>query len=1208
MLRRYLTATLISLISCTISLKDVGGQSAELYLKLNHTGVVNSLAYNPDGTLVATAGADNTVKVWSASSGELLRTLSHHQADIFAVAFSPNGRWLASAGYDRAVVVWDVEKGEVVRVFKNHRQPVTDVAFTIDGNRLVTCSRDSTIAVWDLRTGALGQTLFAHRGRVNAIACHPDGQILASVGSDKMVNVWRIATGDLLRSLGGHVRAVTSLGFSPDGHLLATGSADGSARIWRVDTWQVLHVLQGEGQVSAVGFSPDSKLFMAAGEDGFIRTWNVKTWQLRDRIKAHSARVKDLAFSPDGSKIVSSGADGLVAFLSLNPPELVRQVEAQSRDILSVAIGGDDDVVVSAEHDGTFKVWDLRSGRQTAAIPAHDGPVWSVDFHANGRFLVTAGGDGSAKVWEFGSRIPVQTLRGHVGPVYSAVFSPDGRKVATAGHDKTVRVWDRYSGRLLLTLVGHLARVWAVEYSPNGGLLASSSDDYSARIWDSSSGQLLRTLPGHAALVRSISFSPDGRWLATASSDKTIMVWEVRTGSLLRTLSGHVSSVKAVRFSPDGRILASGGFDNVIKLWDAQTWQPVDDLAGHANDINALAFRSDSRGLVSCSPDGTIKLWAFSAGLRAMTFVNLPGGEWLSVAPGGLFYAGSEHAEQYAGVRFDQSLHAISPLLEHKEELKQADLRALPVDEPEIRSAPATGKAIHPTYFLLAGLVIGALVVASGGAFMARRRSASDNRIHQFFSQAGYRPIKTGSEQMFELRPDNSQTPGFVIAWQNGAAALENKLSHMVRKSSKKLKSDPKLYVVHDEARALAEEMQGFLDRLQCRAIPVSTTLLNRSLASNNCREVLQTIERSYLDCANPYDCPNPLQDPNRFFGRNELLDRLPAALRLGQHVGLFGLNKVGRSSLAHQIRHRYAEAPSVLIECGKVSPEKEFYFLEIINQLQRHLAAAGIPNVPHARSILKARGFRQALLSLFEAWQMAGSGKPFLIILDELHNFGDKGKLGEEQESLQTYASLLREFEALAISHKCLSLLLTANRREEVWPDSLGEKGPLFQNMHIEHLGFLAPDDSRNMVQSLGVWAGIHWEASAANHVFLVCGGHPLVTRLFASHVCERGAIRRIEFPHVEETAEAVRADIRNHDIGHYFEHEVWPFLAGEEKELLRMISMRGRQGLLQRYVPPTLLGALPSLENFGLVADDLGRLSLMPRLFDDWVAATLP
>jgi len=578
-------------------------------------GSLPSVAFSPDGKLLAAGDANGEIRLWQVVDGQPLLTCQGHNNWVNSVAFSPNGQRFASGGEDQTVRIWDVGTGQCLNILQGHTNRVWSVAFSSKSQTLASGGDDQTVRIWDVGTGQCLNTLQGHTNRVWSVAFSPDGQILASCSEDRTVRLWDVDTSKCLNTLQGHTNWVRSVAFSPDGQRLASCSEDRAVRLWDVGTGQCLNILQGHTNwVLSVAFCPDGQKLASGGEDQIVRIWDVGTGQCLNTLQGHTNRVRSVVFSPDGQRLASCSNDGTVRIWEVSTGQCLNTLQGHTDKVWSVAFSPDGQTLASSSDDTTVRLWDIGIGQCLKTLRGHANWVYSVAFSPDGQRLASGSDDQTVRIWNVHTGECLNTFRGHTKWVRSVTFSPDGQVLASGSEDQTVRIWDVRDGQCLNILRGHTNRVRSVTFSPNGQLLASGSEDYTVRISDIHNGQCLNILRGHVNRVRSVAFSPDGQKLASGSDDQTVRIWDVYTGGCLKILQDHTNSVHSVAFSLDGQTLASGSDDQTIRIWDVYTGGCLKILQGHTNRVRSVAFSQDGQTLASGSEDETIKLWDVKTG------------------------------------------------------------------------------------------------------------------------------------------------------------------------------------------------------------------------------------------------------------------------------------------------------------------------------------------------------------------------------------------------------------------------------------------------------------------------------------------------------------------------------------------------------------------------------------------------------------------
>jgi RNA polymerase sigma factor (sigma-70 family) len=261
---------------------------------------IRTVAFSPDGRTLAAAGWDRFVRLFEVATGKervALRWQEEspagqepwYQRLVSTVAFSPDGKILASAGGDGQIKLWDVARGQSLRALSGHGADVKGVAFFPDGKILASTSPDTTLKFWDVNTGKETASIQAHSGGAEGLAISPDGQTIATGGYGGLVKLWEAATGKERATLEGHTGGLPAVAFSPDGKQLASCSGlwdppvAGQVKLWDVATGKELLTLPtGDTKaIWSVRFSPDGKTFITASRDQTMTFWEVATWQER---------------------------------------------------------------------------------------------------------------------------------------------------------------------------------------------------------------------------------------------------------------------------------------------------------------------------------------------------------------------------------------------------------------------------------------------------------------------------------------------------------------------------------------------------------------------------------------------------------------------------------------------------------------------------------------------------------------------------------------------------------------------------------------------------------------------------------------------------------------------------------------------------------------------------------------------------------------
>ncbi len=371
-----------------------------------HSGPIMDAAFNADGTIVATAGSDQTVMVWDAATGEPLRTLTGHVGVVHSVAFGPDDE-VVTAGADGAIMRWSPQSstGLSTRMldagaaavdatgtpfvspggdrllllgeeWANSTDAGTGVVTMLDtaapgwgtflagGSRAATVGFDGLVTVWDLDTGEPLAQRQANGGNQGAIAATSDGDRLIVVNEVGDVRVldsetlelvgepWSLGVNAVGVRVAGDTIAVTAQGSDP---------GQGSEVIFTDTAGTVFHRLALPSWSIRGNFSQDGSRYAAGGFDGRLTVIDVETGAVSRGAgePIHDGAVTSVVFSPDGTTLLSMGFDGEVTMSNASDGVPYARFSLARPSLFSAAAFLDNGTVVIGLSDGSLTEYSI---------------------------------------------------------------------------------------------------------------------------------------------------------------------------------------------------------------------------------------------------------------------------------------------------------------------------------------------------------------------------------------------------------------------------------------------------------------------------------------------------------------------------------------------------------------------------------------------------------------------------------------------------------------------------------------------------------------------------------------------------------------------------------------------------------------------------------------------------------------------------------
>jgi WD40 repeat protein len=585
---------------------------------------VSAVCFSPDGKLLASASASNTLYLWDAATGKLLRRSlpGFSRAAPPELGFSPDGKKLIGVGLTE-LTTWDQTlKGPTAQL----KDPSVLYALAVvsDGT-VLTGGFNKVVTHWDLKAGAAVRRFAGHQGVVHALAVSRKGDTFFSAGEDRTVRHWEIATGKGAVLLDNLPQPVRCLALSADGATLYTAGPLQPVQVWDVLTGKLLcQHDNAKEEVKRLALSPDGNTLVALDLSGNLFVW------AKPGGKAAAWKVPPLgspggiAFSPDGKRLALGGKDLFVLDVEKGTP--VPDTAGHWGPVTQAAFAPNGQTLATTGWDRTLRLWGIPKGEQLQVVPWAKGfsPIF-LRYTPDGKHLLAVSGQGAAVLCGAGQGKVVKELVKHPGGLRGAALSADGRWLAGGTLDREVIVWDAATGKEKRRWTGWNGVPLDLRFLPDHRTLVVSDFAGEVVFLDLETGREQARLGPFAHIIKEMAPHPGGRHLAAVEADRPRLPNEmvVLTGYKVPTLYwfdlAHLEEPRPGRFAlarpwslcfaPDGRHLY-GAVKHLVHVLDQETGNPRGVLAGSpGGDVQVLACAADNRFLAAGGSDSVVLVW-----------------------------------------------------------------------------------------------------------------------------------------------------------------------------------------------------------------------------------------------------------------------------------------------------------------------------------------------------------------------------------------------------------------------------------------------------------------------------------------------------------------------------------------------------------------------------------------------------------------------
>ena len=554
----------------------------EIRSLIGHNHTVNE--FDLADQRLASSSADGTVGVWDIQTGELLWQSQKFREYVTSVAYSPDGEMLAVGSYADSISIFNAKNFTLIKKIKaNSDRGVgygVSVNFSPDGNYLVVGEDNRAAKVYKTHDWTL-----AHEFKPEKGYCGGCGTLSAMKGNEylKLSNgttftKYDLKSGKKLWEGTREFRDIAAVDFESNGNRYLAATED-SVFLYQNNSGDLIAKWSMEGEINDASFHPTEESMVVAVDKVIIIT-DYKGQEVRryDGILNRSSTGLDYDLGSYWEHYIAKWVkyrsarylDDESIFIGKTGNK-ARKWNVKNASISMEYLGHekgilcferiDDKAIATGAGDGKVIIWDETTGRVIKEIKAHRQPVFDIELSHDGKLLACTAWDGVISLWNTDTWERYNYIYNEGASTYVLGFTENDAYLVVGMLDKTLKLWEVETKRFVKEFVGHTDNVTSIQVV--GHEILTTSWDGSIILWDLYSGLIKQRFfskrPVFGGIIR-------GDQIITAGADRLVSFWNKGSGRLVSTLSGHQAEINGIDIKDN--LMMTSDVDGVTKFWD----------------------------------------------------------------------------------------------------------------------------------------------------------------------------------------------------------------------------------------------------------------------------------------------------------------------------------------------------------------------------------------------------------------------------------------------------------------------------------------------------------------------------------------------------------------------------------------------------------------------------------------------------------------